>query len=211
MWIKNIKMTNFRNYNYQEINLEPKLNIFFGENAQGKTNIIEAIFLSSMGKSFRAKKDKEMIMFEKDNLILEIEFKKSDRDGTIRIEIGKNKNIYLNKIKLKKLSELLGNVNIVIFTPDDIDILKGGPQKRRKFLDIMISQLRPNYMHVLTLYLKTLEQRNNYLRQIKLENKSEDLLDIWDEKLSEYAFIVCKYREEFINKIKKNIKKKKNF
>ena len=205
MWIKKIKMINFRNYNYQEINLDKKINIFFGENAQGKTNIIEAIFLSSMGKSFRTKKDNEMIKFEEEKSILEVDFEKSDREGNIIIELGKKKNIFVNKIKLKKLSELLGNVNIVIFTPDDIEILKGGPQNRRKFLDIMISQLKPNYMHILTLYLKTLEQRNNYLRQIKLENKSEDLLEIWDEKLAEYSEIIYKYREEFINKIKNKI------
>ena len=206
MWIKNIKIKNFRNYNFQEINLDKKTNIFFGENAQGKTNIIEAIFLSSMGKSFRAKKDNEMIKFGEYNSIIEVEFEKSDRDGKIKIELGKKKNIYLNKIKLKKLSELLGNINVVIFTPDDIDILKGGPQNRRKFLDIMISQLKPNYMHILTLYLKTLEQRNNYLRQIKLENKNEELLDIWDEKLADYAIVINKYRKEFINKIKNKIK-----
>ncbi len=116
------------------------------------------------------------------------------------------KNIYLNGIKLKKLSELLGNINIVIFTPDDINILKGGPQNRRKFLDIMISQLRPNYMHLLTLYKQTLEQRNNYLKQIKFENKPENMLDIWDEKLVDYGIKIYEYRNEFIEKIQKKIK-----
>lgn len=179
---------------------------FFGENAQGKTNIIESIYLSSIGKSFRTNKEKELIKFEKDKAIVEIEFNKKDRDGKIKIEIGDKKQIYLNGIKLKKLSELLGNINIVIFTPDDINILKGGPQNRRKFLDVMISQLRPNYMHLLTLYLKTLEQRNNYLKQIKLENKDENLLDIWDEKLIEYGTKIYEYRNEYIKKIQEKIK-----
>jgi len=205
MWIKEIKLNNFRNYNFKEINLEKNINIFYGENAQGKTNIIEAIFLSSMGKSFRTNKDKELINFEKEKAIVEINFEKKDRDGKIKIEIENKKNIYLNGIKLKKLSELLGNINVVIFTPDDINILKGGPQNRRRFLDIMISQLKPNYMYTLNLYLKTLEQRNNYLRQIKIENKDENLLDIWDEKLAEYAVIIYNYRVEFINKIKNKI------
>ena len=150
MWIENIKINNFRNYDNEEINLGKNINIFYGENAQGKTNIIESIFLSSMGKSFRTNKDKEMINLNKEKAVIEISFVKSDREG-----------------KVKKLSELLGNINIVIFTPDDINILKGGPQNRRRFLDIMISQLKPNYMYNLSLYLKTLEQRNNYLRQIK--------------------------------------------
>ena len=178
---------------------------FSGENAQGKTNIIESIFLCSIGKSFRTNKEKELIKFNEEKALVEINFKKSDRDGNIKIEIGDKKQIYLIGIKLKKLSELLGNINIVIFTPDDIDILKGGPQNRRKFLDIMISQLRPNYMHVLTLYLKTLEQRNNYLKQIKLENKDENLLDIWDEKLVDYGMKIYEYRKEFIEKIKNKI------
>ena len=205
MWIKNIKIKNFRNYNKEEINLEKNINIFYGKNAQGKTNIIEAIFLCSLGKSFRAKKDNEMIKLNEKNAIVEIEYEKSDRDGKIKIEIGNKKNIYLNGIKIKKLSELLGNLNIVIFTPDDINILKGGPQNRRRFLDIMISQLRPNYMHILNLYLKTIEQRNKYLRQIKEEHKDENLLEIWDEKLAEYAVKIYEYRKEFIEKIIKKI------
>ncbi len=159
-----------------------------------------------MGKSFRAKKDKEMIKLSENRAMIEILFNKKDRDGKIKIELQNKKNVYLNGIKLKKLSELLGNINIVIFTPDDINILKGGPQNRRRFLDIMISQLKPNYMYNLNLYLKTLEQRNNYLRQIKEYNKDENLLEIWDEKLAEYAFNIYNYRNEFINKIKNKIK-----
>ena len=123
MWIKNIKLNNFRNYEKEEINFSENINIFYGENAQGKTNIIEAIFLCSLGKSFRAKKDSEMIKLNEEKSIIEIEFKKSDRDGKIK------KEIYLNGIKIKKLSELLGNLNIVIFTPDDINILKGRTSK----------------------------------------------------------------------------------
>ena len=206
MWIKKLKMYNFRNYKKQEINFEKNINIFYGKNAQGKTNIIEAIFLCSLGKSFRAKKDNEMIKLNEENAIVEIEYEKSDRDGKIKIEIGNKKNIYLNGIKIKKLSELLGNLNIVIFTPDDINILKGGPQNRRKFLDIMISQLRPNYMHTLSLYLKVIEERNKYLRQIKEENKDENMLEIWDEKLSEYAIKIYIYRREFIEKLINKIK-----
>ena len=207
MWINKIKLNSFRNYENKEIDLHEKINVFYGENAQGKTNIIEAIFLSSIGKSFRTNKEKELIKFNKEKAIVEIEYKKSDRDGKIKIEIGDKKNIFLNDIRLKKLSELLGNINIVIFSPDDINILKGGPQNRRKFLDIMISQIRPNYMHVLTLYMKTLEQRNNYLRQIKFENKEENLLEIWDEKLVEYGIKIYEYRREFIEKIKNKIEK----
>ena len=206
MWINKIKINNFRNYKNEEINLAQNINIFYGENAQGKTNIIESIFLCSMGKSFRASKDKEMINLDSENASVEIEYQKKDRDGKVKINLFNKKSVFVNGIKLKKLSELLGNINVVIFTPDDINILKGVPQNRRRFLDIMISQLKPNYMHNLTLYLKTLEQRNNYLRQIRDERKDESLLEIWDEKLAEYAFIIYKYRKDFIDKINKKIK-----
>ena len=207
MWIKNIKLINFRNYDYQEIKLHENINVFYGQNAQGKTNIIESIFLSSIGKSFRTNKEKELIKFNKEKTLVEINFQKSDREGNIKIEIAEKKQVNLNGIKLKKLSELLGNLNVVMFTPDDINILKGGPQNRRRFLDIMISQLKPNYMHNLSLYAKTLEQRNNYLKQIKEKNKPEEMLDIWDEKLAEYAFSISNYRNDFMEKIKNKIKK----
>ena len=99
------------------------------------------------------------------------------------------------------MSDLLGNINVVLFTPDDINILKNGPAQRRRFLDMMIGQIRPNYVHNLNMYLKVLEQRNNYLKQLKSTNGNYDLLDIWDEKLAEYANKVCLYRLEFIKKI----------
>ncbi len=205
MWIKELKLNNFRNYENKIIKFNKDINIFYGENAQGKTNIIEAIFFSSIGKSFRTNNDKELIKFNKDNFCIELFFQRNDREGKIKIDLNNKKDIFVNDIKLKKLSELLGNINIVMFTPDDINILKDGPQKRRKFLDIMISQLRPNYMYILNLYLKTLEQRNNYLRQIKFENKNSELLEIWDEKLAEYSEKIYKYRNEFIEKIKNKI------
>lgn len=206
MWIENLKINNFRNYKNQEINFNKNINIFYGENAQGKTNIIESIFLSSIGKSFRASKDNELIKFGECSAQVELDFHKSDRDGNIKIDIGDKKNIFVNKIKIKKLSDLLGNIHTVIFTPDDINILKGGPQNRRKFLDIMISQLRPNYMHIYNLYKKTLDERNNYLKKLKKDGSNENLLELWDEQLIKYGKIIADYRKEFIDKIKNKIK-----
>ncbi len=206
MWINKIKINNFRNYEEEVVELSKGINLFYGDNAQGKTNIIEAIFLSGYGKSFRTNKEKEMIRMNEQDSIVEINYKKIDRDGKIKIHLGNKKEVWINGIKIKKLSELLGNVNIVIFHPDDISIFKGNPQNRRRFLDIMISGLKPNYMHHLNLYLKTLEQRNNYLKQIKEENKDENLLDIWDEELIKHAIIIYQYRKEYIDKIRKKIK-----
>ena len=205
MYIEEIKLHNFRNYEEQKIELNKNINIFYGENAQGKTNIIESIFLCAYAKSFRTSKDKEIINLNKNEASVTLKYQKKDREGTIRVNISDKKYIYLNDIKAKKMSEILGNLNVVIFSPDDINILKDGPEKRRRFLDMMIGQLRPNYIHCLNIYLKVLEQRNNYLRQIKEQNKSEELLEIWDEKLAEYAIIVYRYRYEFINKIKEVI------
>ena len=197
MYINKLWLTNFRNYNKQKIEFSKGINIFYGDNAQGKTNIIEAIYLSSIGKSFRAKKDIELVNIKNQQFaIIDTEFEKKDRNGKIKLEIKDKKNIYINNVKAKKVSEILGNINIVLFSPDDINLFKGGPSKRRKILDIMIGQLRPIYIYNLNLYLKTIEQRNNYLRLIKYENKSEDLLDIWDEKLAEYADKIYKYRKE---------------
>lgn len=177
-------------------------------NAQGKTNIIESIFVSALGKSFRAKKENEMIKENKESAIIELEYEKEDRAGKIKIILGEKKEILINNIKIKKLSELLGKINIVNFCPEDINILKTGPQARRRFLNMMISQLKPNYVHCINMYLKNLEQRNKYLKQIKFENKNPQLLDIWDENLAEYSQKVYKYREEYIEKIRNIINEK---
>ena len=201
MYIEKIRLQNFRNYENLEIDLNKNINIIYGENAQGKTNIIESIFLCAFGKSFRTSKEKEMIKFNEEKSLVEAFYQKKDRDGKIKIELGNKKQISLNGIKIKKLSELLGNINIVIFTPEDINILRDGPAKRRRFLDMMIGQLRPNYVYNLNMYTKTIEQRNNYLRQIKEENKPEEMLEIWDEKLAEYGEKVYIYRKEFIEKL----------
>lgn len=205
MYIKKIKLKNFRNYVEQEINLEKSTNLFYGDNAQGKTNILEAVFLGAIGKSFRARKEKELINLEKSNALIEIEYKKVDREGIVKIEISEKKCIYINGVKQTKISELLGNINVVMFSPDNIEILKSGPSARRKFLDIMISQLRPKYVYALNLYNKTLEQRNNYMKQIKVGESNPHLIEIWDNKLAEYSQNVYNYRNEFIEKLKKKI------
>ena len=206
MYISKLNLQNFRNYEKLEIEFNKNINIIYGDNAQGKTNILESIFLSSFGKSFRTKKEKELIKFGENRLLVEAQYEKKDRNGKIKIEISNKKQISVNGVKIKKLSEILGNIHIVIFTPDDINILKEGPAQRRRFLDMLIGQLRPNYVYNLNLYMKTIEQRNNYLKQIKEENKPEQLLDIWDEKLAEYGEIIYKYRIQYVDKIIDKIK-----
>ena len=164
--------------------------------------MVFSIFLCAFGKSFRTSKEKEMIKKGEDFFRVDTEYQKKDREGKIDITVSNKKIININGVKIKKLSELLGNINIVVFTPDDINILKNGPSARRRFLDMMIGQLRTNYVYNLNMYLKTLEQRNNYLKQ---NNINESMLDIWDEKLIDYGHKIYNYRKEFIEKIKEEI------
>jgi len=206
MFIKEIKLENFRNYDFEKIKLNEKTNIIFGDNAQGKTNILEAIYINSLGKSFRTNKDKELIKENKEIAKVEIKFEKNNREEKINLELNDKKIFYLNDIPLKKTSEIIGKINVVLFTPEDIGILKDDPLRRRKFLNIMISQLRPLYIHIFSQYKKTLEQRNNYLKQIKYENKSKANLDIWDEQLIKLGKKIYEYRKEFIEKINNKIK-----
>ena len=205
MYIKKIRIYDFRNYESQIIELEKGKNIFYGNNAQGKTNIIEAIFLCSFGKSFRTKKEKELINLKKEIAEVEIEYEKSDREGKIKLEIKDKKSFYINGIKANKLSEILGKINIVLFNPDSIEIAKEGPSKRRRFIDMLIGQLNPVYIYNINQYLNTLEQRNAYLKQIKYENKSEEMLEIWDENLNEYAKKIYNIRKMYLEKINEKI------
>ena len=210
MWITSLEMQNFRNYESQKIDFSENVNVFYGDNAQGKTNIIEAIFMCSIGKSFRTSKEKETIKHNEEFTNIVLNYQNKDRDGNIKVQISNKKTIFVNGVKVKKLSELLGKVNIVLFTPDDINILKNGPDQRRKFLNMMIGQIRPNYVNILNTYTKVMEQRNNYLKQIRdLDDKTKinyKLLDIWDEKLASLSYKICLYRTEFINKISEKIK-----
>ena len=205
MYVKKISLTGFRNYTKQEIELNKDINILYGNNAQGKTNLLESIYICALGKSYRTNKDKELVNVKSDFAKVNIDFQKEDRDGKIEVCVSDKKEILLNNIKVKKMSEILGNVNIVLFSPDDINIFRDVPARRRKLLDVMISQLRPKYVYSLNMYKKVLEQRNNYLKQIKFENKSEEMLDIWEEKQAECAEIINLYRKEFIEKIKAKI------
>lgn len=205
MYIKNVKLKNFRNYDELDVDFKKDFNLIYGDNAQGKTNILEAIYLSGIGRSFQTNQDQELVKIGEDSAKIEITYETKDRSGTITCEISDKKTFYLNGIKQKKISDIIGKINLVLFYPDNINIIKGGPQERRKFIDIMISQLRPNYLHILNKYKKTLEQRNSYLKQIKFDNKSQNMLEIWDESLAELSYQIFNYRNEYIEKIQKKI------
>lgn len=205
MYIKKLKLENFRNYEKQEIEFDKNVNIIYGDNAQGKTNIIESIFVCSLGKSFRTNKDKELINKDKEYSRVEMISFKEDREVKINFEIYNKKSFSINGIKVKKTSDILGKNYVVLFTPEDINILRNEPSKRRRFLNIIISQLRPMYVHLLNQYNKTIEQRNIYLKQIKYERKDVKNLDIWDEQIAKLGTKIYNYRKEFIEKINEKI------
>ena len=207
MYIQKIKLENFRNYKKAEIEFDKNINIIYGDNAQGKTNILESIFVCSLGKSFRTNKDKELINKEKDFSKIEMISQKKDRDINVKFEMKEKKKFYINNIPVKKTSEIIGKTYIVLFTPEDIGIINNEPSKRRRFLNIMISQLRPLYINLLSEYNKILEQRNFYLKQIKYEGKPIENLCIWDEQIAKTGQKIYEYRKEFIEKINNKIYK----
>lgn len=202
MKIKRIYLENFRNYKAQEIKLEENINVFYGNNAQGKTNILEALYFCAFGRSFRTHKEAELIFFESDFAKIKVEFEKNHLEKKIEFELKKSekKKVTLNGIKITKNSELLGNMNLVLFSPDDMIVLKESPASRRKFLDILISQLRPNYAHLLAEYNKVLEQRNAMLK-----SRNTETIEIWDEQLARFAEKIFQYRKEYVEKIQKHI------
>lgn len=199
MYLENLKLINFRNYDELYIEFNKNINLIIGKNAQGKTNIVEAIYMMSIGKSFRTNKDREVIKFNNKNLYLAGQYKNDYRTCSIEIVIDKNKKgIKLNKISINKVYELLGNLNVVIFSPEDLMLIKDGPKQRRNFIDKEISQIIPKYYNLLVNYNKVLYQRNNLL---KYKNIDYSLLDVYDDSLSSYGSEIIIFRKEFIKKL----------
>ncbi|MBR1987479.1 MAG: DNA replication and repair protein RecF, partial [Clostridia bacterium] len=163
MKIKSLKLKNFRNYDLLNLDFDDATNIFYGDNAQGKTNILEALYLTGTTKSHRGTKDRDMIQFGKEESHLEIIVEKSGIDYQIDMHLKKNspKGIAINKMPIRKASELFGIVNMVFFSPEDLNIIKNGPAERRRFIDIELSQLDKIYLNDLAKYNKIVNQRNH--------------------------------------------------
>ncbi len=204
MFIKKLKLRNFRNYETAELEFSPLTNIIYGNNAQGKTNILEAVYLFSQGKSHRAKTDKELVRFGEDFAGLNIEFEDAQREHTGRMQILKNgrKAVSINHVSISKLSQLMNYLNVVMFSPDDLNMVKGSPNIRRRFIDSAISQLYPSYLASLMEYNKVLDEKNSLLRSAKYSGKSvNDTLWIWNEQLASLAVKIMTSREEFLGRI----------
>ena len=207
MIIKSLKLKNYRNYDLLDLNFDPKTNILYGDNAQGKTNILEALYLSGTTKSHRGTKDRDIIRFGCDESHLETVVEKKGSCFQIDMHLKKNspKGIAIDKIPIRKASELFGIVHFVFFSPEDLNIIKEGPAGRRRFIDLELSQLDRIYLNNLSNYNRVINQRNSLLKEIYDKDNLMDTLDIWDMQLVEYGTKVLERRKEFIEQVNKII------
>jgi DNA replication and repair protein RecF len=203
MYVKNIELRNYRNYLNLKIDLNSGLNIFVGENAQGKTNIAEAIYFLSSLKSHRTSKDKELINWNKSKCYIKADIQKQFENKLIEFLISneEKKECKINGVKYSKASDIFGVVNVVIFSPEDLRLIKEGPHIRRKFIDSELNQLRPKYHHALMQYNHVLMQRNNILKSINKSPSLKMTAEVFGEQLSNYGSFICEVRYEFIKKL----------
>lgn len=209
MKINSLKLKNFRNYDLLSLNLNPATNIFYGDNAQGKTNILESIYLCGTSKSHRGTKDKDMILFGQEECHIEAVVDKRGILYQIDMHLKKNKpkGIAINHIPIRKASELFGILNVVFFSPEDLNIIKNGPSERRRFVDMELSQISRLYLNNLSNYHRTINQRNRLLKDIYYNDSLKETLDIWDMQLVEYGNKIIKERKKFIKQVNEIISK----
>lgn len=199
MYFNDIELKNFRNYKDLKLEFDKDLNIFLGHNAQGKTNLLESIFVTGMGRSFRTNSDKEMISFNEEFAKVKANVIEDNHEDEIEIIYQKDgKIIKLDGIKLLRTVDLLETVYIVIFSPEDLKIVKEGPDNRRRFLDRELCQIKPVYYSDLGNYKKVLKERNTLLRE---ENKDKNLYSVFNEALSEYGIRIVNERKKFIERL----------
>ncbi|NLV87870.1 MAG: DNA replication/repair protein RecF [Tissierellia bacterium] len=203
MHVKNIRLINFRNYYNLAMDFNKKINIFIGKNAQGKTNLLEAIYMCATGRSFRTNRDKEIINLSKNQAYIgaDIGIGENEKFIEIKLDRDKPKRIRINKTELKNQKDLYSGLNIVAFSPDDLKLVKGGPQERRNFLDSEISQIKPVYNFNLNRYNKILFQRNNLLRLNKFQSNLEELLEVFDLQLAKIGTDIILERKKYIEEL----------
>ena len=210
MGVINIIITDFTANGYKNlkeisINLDPRMNIFCGENAQGKTNLIEAMWLCSGCKSFRGTRDKDFIGFDEEKADIKLNFKNKIRKQEISFIVAKenikDKRVTLNGVKLSVLSKLFGNLKCVIFTPEDLELSKGSPENRRSFLDLCISQIKPSYVSAINKYDLLISQRNALLKEIAMGRTDQENLNIWDEQIALTGSYISILRNTYTKKL----------
>lgn len=198
MYVKELQLINFRNYENLLIDFKTSVNILVGDNAQGKTNILESIYYCSLAKSHRTNKDKELINWNHKNAYISLLVGRNRLDKKIDIKIFKEgkKGININSIKVKKISEIIGSFNVVMFSPEDLDIVKGSPSARRRLLDIELCKLDKKYYYNLSSYKKVLGERNTLLKSSKC---SEEILEVYDAQLSSFGAYLINKRIKYID------------
>ncbi len=200
MYIEQLELRNYRNYESIDVTFENKVNVILGENAQGKTNIMESIYVLAMAKSHRTSNDKDLIRWDEEYAKIKGRIQKYN--GSLPLELilsKKGKKAKSNHLEQSKLSQYVGNMNVVMFAPEDLHLVKGSPQVRRRFIDMEIGQVSPVYLHDISLYQKILQQRNHYLKQLQTrKQKDQTMLDVLTEQFIEMAVKITKKRFEFV-------------
>ena len=203
MIIESIELKDFRNYEELLLHLDKGINILYGDNAQGKTNVLEALYVGCTSKSHKSVKDRELIRFSMEEAHLKLNLLKRDVPYRIDMHIKKNKSkgIALNGVPIRRASQLFGIANVVFFSPEDLYIIKNGPSERRKFMDMELCQLDKLYVHHLISYNRVLSQRNKLLKELVPETEGMTMLEIYDEQLEKYGVELIRIREGFIRKL----------
>jgi len=203
MIIKSLELENFRNYDSLKIEFNERTNILYGDNAQGKTNILEAIFLSSTTKSHKGSKDKEIVNFDQEEAHIRTYIEKDGLTEKVDMHLRKNKTkgIAINNQKIKKAADLLGLLNVVLFSPEDLRIIKNGPSDRRRFVDMELCQLDKFYLYNLNSYNKIVNQRNKLLKDLYMNPELKDTINIWDSQLISFGKQVIERRKNFIEQL----------
>lgn len=203
MKIESLTIKNFRNYEKLRVKFDDEVNVFIGKNAQGKTNLLESIFYCCIGKSFKSCKDKDLIKWGEEDAYINLVAKKKYRDCKIEIKLNKTqkKKVSINDIAIRKIGELIGEVNIVFFSPQELKLVKESPEERRKFMDIDISQNNKRYFYQLGRYEKILANRNKLLKNSQNLETVKETIDIWNRALIASAKIIAFERQKFIKQI----------
>ncbi len=203
MYISELKLDHFRNYDSLELSFSPAVNLFYGDNAQGKTNILEAVYFCGTTRSHRTSQDRELIGFGSEEAHLQMELKKTAIDYRIDLHLKRSraKGIAINSVSIRKARELIGLGNFIFFSPEDLGIIKNGPGERRRFLDMELCQLDKVYVSALSSYNKVLKQRNSLLKDLSFRPQDMGTLDVWDEQLIRYGSSLIKARERFAGKL----------
>ncbi len=203
MIIKSLELADFRNYDNLKIDFSSGTNILYGDNAQGKTNILEAIYVSATTKSHKGSKDKEIIGFGKQEAHIRTILEKDNAQYRVDMHLraNKSKGIAIDGQKIKRASDLIGMLNVVFFSPEDLSIIKNGPSERRRFMDMELCQLDQIYLNSLSKYNKIVVERNKVLKDLFEHPENSVLLDVQDKQLCEYGSIIIKAREKFITEL----------